>query len=96
MLAHELAGLVPDRDQDALAFVVAGTVAVRLAEVADRDRSVDRRDDLRQLDSGWVPGQDIAATDAAFGAHQPGALEGEEDLLEVWLGQPRSLGDIAH
>ena len=26
----------------------------------------------------------------------PGALEGEEDLLEVGLGEPGALGDVAH
>ena len=96
MVAHVLAGLVPDGDQHALALVVAGPVLVRLAEVAERDRPVDGRHDLRQLDVGRVPGEDVAAADAALGAHQPGALQGEQDLLEVGLGEPRALGDVAH
>ena len=37
---------VPDREQHALALVVAGAVLVRLAEVAERDRPVDGRQDL--------------------------------------------------
>ena len=40
--AHVVAGLVPDAEQHALAFVVAGAVLVRLTEVAEGDRSVDR------------------------------------------------------
>ena len=45
---------------------------------------------------GRVPGQDVATADAALRTHQPGALEGEEDLLEVWLRQAGALGDVAH
>ena len=95
MLAHELAGLVPHGDEHALTFVVAGAVAVGEPEVADGDRSVDGRDDLGQLDVRWIAGQDVAAADASLGAHQPGALEGEEDLFEVGLRQAGALGDVA-
>ena len=34
-------------------------------------------------------GQHVAAADAPLGAHQAGALEGEQDLLEVGLGERR-------
>ena len=44
--AHLLADHGPDRQQHALALVVAGAVGVRLAEVAEDDRPVDRADDL--------------------------------------------------
>ena len=74
VVAHVLAGLVPDREQHALALVVAGAVLVGLAEVAERDRAVDGRHDLRQADLGRVAGEHVAAADAALGAHQPGAL----------------------
>ena len=43
-----------------------------------------------------VPGQHVAAADATLGAHQPGALEGQQDLLEVGLRQAGALGDVAH
>ena len=82
--------------QHALALVVAGAVLVRLAEVAERDRAVDGRHDLRQPDVLRVAGEHVAAADAALGAHQPGALEGEQDLLEVRLRQAGALGDVAH
>ena len=48
------------------------------------------------LMSAGVAGEHVAAADAALGAHQPGALEGEQDLLEVGLGQAGALGDVAH
>ena len=51
-LAHVLADVGPDGQQDALALVVAGAVLVGLAEVADHDRAVDRADDLAQGDLG--------------------------------------------
>ena len=41
-------------------------------------------------------GQHVAAADAPLGAHQPGALEGEQDLLQVRLGEAGALGDVAH
>ena len=40
-------------------------------------------------------GEHVAAADAALGAHQPGALQGEQDLLEVGLGEAGALGDVA-
>ena len=50
----------------------------------------------RQADLLRVPGQHVAAADAALGAHQAGALQREQDLLEVRLGQAGALGDVAH
>ena len=82
--------------QHALALVVAGAVLVRLAEVAERDRTVDGRHDLGQADLRRVAGEHVAAADAALGAHQAGALQGEQDLLEVGLGEAGALGDVAH
>ena len=69
--------------------------AMWLAEVADGDRPIDRRDDLGELDPGRVAGEDVAAADAALRTDQPGTLEGQEDLFEVWLGQAGALGDVA-
>ena len=91
-----LADLVPHREEHALALVVAGPVLVGLAEVADRDRTVDGGDDLGQADLLGRAGEHVAAPDPALGAHQPGALEREQDLLEVGLGEPGALGDVAH
>jgi len=92
--ADGLADVGPDGQEDALALVVAGAVLVGLTEVAGGDGSVDGGDDLRQGDLlGWA-GQDVAATDAPLGADEAGTLEGQEDLLEVGLGQAGALGDI--
>ena len=96
MGADGLADVGPDGQQDALALVVAGPVGVGLAEVAGGDRAVDGGDDLGQRDLLGRAGQDVAAADAPLGAHQTGALEGEQDLLEIGLGQPGALGDVAH
>ena len=43
-----------------------------------------------------VAGEHVAAADAPLGAHQPGALERQQDLLEVGLGEAGALGDVAH
>ena len=50
MAPHVFAGGVPYGQEDALTFVVARSVLVRLAEVAQGDGSVDGRDDLREVD----------------------------------------------
>jgi hypothetical protein len=83
-----LADHLPHREQHALALVVAGAVLVRLAEVADGDGPVDRAHDLAERDLLGSAGEHVAAAHPPLRAHDPGALEGEEDLLEVGLGQP--------
>ena len=94
--AHVVAGLVPDAEQDALAFVVAGAVLMGLAEVAECDGAVDGRHDLGESDVDGVAGEDVAAADASFRLDQAGALEGEQDLFEVRLGECGAFGDVAH
>ncbi len=67
-----------------------------LAEVAGHDGPVHGGDDLGQGDLLGGAGQDVAAPDAPLGADQAGTFEGEEDLLEVGLGQAGPLGDVPH
>ena len=86
MLAHHFAGFFPDRQEHALAFVIAGAVLMRLAKIAERDRTVNCRQDLGQSDLGGWPCQNVATAHATLGTHEPGPLECEEDLFEVWLG----------
>ena len=94
--AHVLTDVGPDRQQDALPFVLAGPVLVGTPEVAGHDGPVHGAHDLTERDLLGRAGQDVAAAHAALGADQPGAFEGEEDLLEVGLGQSRPLRDVAH
>jgi hypothetical protein len=67
-----------------------------LAEVAGGDGSVDRAHDLPKGDLGRVAGQHVAAPDPPLRPHQACALEGEQDLLEVGLGETGALCDVAH
>ena len=83
---HVLAHLRPHRQQHALALVVAGTVLVWRAEVTGHDRAVDGAHDLAQGDLVRRPGQDVATAHAPLGAHEAGALQSQENLLEVRLG----------
>ena len=53
-------------------------------------------DDLGQRDLLRWSGEHVAAAHAPLGAHEAGALEGQEDLLEVRLGEARALRDVAH
>jgi len=90
-----LADVGPDREQDALTFVVAGAVLVRLAEVADHDRSVNGAHDLAEGYLFRPAGKHVAAADAALGPDEAGALQCQQDLLEIRLRKARALGDVA-
>ena len=88
-------GVGPDREEYALALVIAGPVGVRIAEVTGHNRAIDCRDNLGQQDCRRFPGQDVAATDPSLRTDQASALEGQEDLFEVGLGKARLVGDLA-
>jgi hypothetical protein len=75
MLTHVIANIGPNAQQNALSFVIAGTVLVGLAEVARCDRSIDRRDDFGQGDGLRSSSQDVPAAHAALGANETGALQ---------------------
>ena len=92
MFAH----VGPDGEQHALPFVVAGTILVRLAKVPHHDGAIYRTHDLGEGDFVGRASQYVAAAHPTFGADQPGALEGEKDLLEVGLGEHGSVRDVSH
>ncbi len=96
MLAHVVAHLGPDAEQDALSFVVTGAVTVGLAKVTGDDRTIDGRHDLGQGDIAGVLGQNVATADAPLGAHEADALEAQQDLLEVRLGESSAFGEVAN
>ena len=87
MGADRLPDVGPDGQQHALALVVAGAVLVGLSEVAGGDGAVDGGDDLGQGDLLRWAGQHVAAADAPLRADQARSLEGQEDLLQIGLGQ---------
>ncbi len=91
-----LADVGPHGQQHALTFVVAGAVGVGLAEVAGDDGAVDRAHDRAEGDLVRFAGEHVAAADAALGADESGPLQRQQDLLEVGLGKPGPLGDVAH
>ena len=96
MGAHVVPDLGPHGEEGALALVITRAVGVRLPEVAGGDRPVYGAHDLAERDLVRGPGEDVAAAYAALGAHQTGALEGEQDLLQVRLRKAGALGQIAH
>jgi hypothetical protein len=96
VLSHVISHVSPYAEQNALALVVARTVLVGLAEISGIDRSVDSRHNLSQGYGFSRPGEDVAATDAALGPYESDALQAEQDLLEVGLGESGSFGEVAH
>jgi hypothetical protein len=96
VLAHVPSCQVPDGQQHTLSVVVTGSILVWLSKVAERDRSVDSGDDLRESNLIGGLSEHISASDAAFRLDESGTLQGEEDLLEIWLGKRSPLGDVAH
>jgi Protein of unknown function (DUF2587) len=96
VLAHVISHVSPDAEQDALALMVTGTVLVGLAKVSGRDGPIDRGHDLRQGDGLRGPGQDVPAAHAALGPYEPHALQAQENLLEVGLGETGTFGQVAN
>ena len=96
MVAHVLANVGPDRQQHALAFVVASAVLVRLTEVPDHDRAVYGADDLAERYLLGHAREDVTTADAAFRADQPGTFERKQDLFQVRLREAGPLGDVSN
>ena len=89
---EDLAGLVRDADPHLLEHAVALAVVVLLHQRGQR--TLDRGEDLGQRDLlGW-PGEHVPAADAALRAHEPRALDRQEDLLQIGLGEGGALGDL--
>lgn len=96
VMAHVVAGLLPDRQKDALSFMVARPVGMGLAEVAEGDRAVHRRHDVGETDVGRLSGERVATSDPSLRPHETGPFQGQENLLEIRLGESGSFGDVAH
>jgi len=94
--AHFVADGVPERQQNTLAFMIAGSVGVRVTEVAQDNRTVDGSEDFSQVDLGRRASEHITAADASFGSNEAGALEGQQNLLQVRLGEAGALGYVSH
>lgn len=79
-----------------MAFVITRAVLVWLTEVTDHDGTIDRADDRSEGHFLWRTGQHVATADSTLGADQARALQREEDLFEVGLGERGSLSDVAY
>ena len=74
--------------------MIAGAVTVRLTKVAGHNWSVDGGDNLGQSDAAGVFGQNVATTDAPLRANEAYALQAEQNLFEVGLGESSALGEV--
>ena len=59
------------------------------------DRAVDGSDDLTERDLRRRPCEHVTAAHATFRTNETGSFQGEEDLLEVRLGEPGAVSDVA-
>ena len=96
VLAHVTRREVPDGQEHALTLVVARAVLMGLTEITEGDGAVDGRDDLGEFDLGGRSREDIPASDAALRPHEAGTLQGEKNLLQIGLGKPGALRNVAH
>jgi hypothetical protein len=96
MVTHMLTRDVPDGEKDAMSLVIACAVLVRLSKIAKRDWAISCRNDLRKQDVLRRSSEHVPATDAALGLHESGALEDEQDLFEIRLGQTCSRSDVTY
>lgn len=94
--AHVLTGRLPYGEQNALPLMIARTVLVRLAEVSKSDRPIDSAENLTDPDLRGLACEHVPAADTALRTHQAGALQRQQDLLEVGLRKRRALGNVAH
>ncbi len=95
MISHVVAHFGPYREQGALALVVAGPVFVGLAKVTRHDWPIDGSDNLTEGQLlGWA-GQDVTPANAALTGNDSGALEREQDLFQVGLGESGALRDVS-
>jgi hypothetical protein len=96
VLTHVISHVSPYAEQHALALVIARAVLMRLAEVSSGDRPVNGRDNLSQSYSFGGPGENVTPSDAALRSDQSDALQTEQDLLKVGLGESGALGEVAY
>jgi hypothetical protein len=96
VVTHVVAGDLPHGEQHALSFMVTRAVLMRCAEIAEGDRAVDRRHNFRQPDLLRRSSEYVTPTDTALGAHEPGALQRQQNLLEVRLGECGALCDVSN
>jgi hypothetical protein len=94
MIGHVVPYFGPNGKQGALSLVVASVIFVGGAKVAGHDWPVYGRHNFPQSQVIWWSGQDVAATDAPLGRDNTGTLQGEQNLLQVGLGEASSLGDV--
>jgi hypothetical protein len=79
-----------------LAFVFAGTVLMGLAEIAGNDGTINGAHDLTETDGVGRRSKDVSAAHAAFGLHDTGALERQQNLFQIRLRKTSAQGDIAN
>ena len=77
------------------ALAAAGLFFMALGAGQWIKRSVEDRDDLAEGDAGGFGHKLIATAHATLAAQQAAVFEGQEDLLQVRLGETGSLGDVA-
>jgi hypothetical protein len=96
VLAHVISDVSPDPKQDALALVVTGPILMGLAKVTGGDWSIDRGHDFCQSDGLCGAGEHVTAAHTALGAYETDALQAQENLFEVGLGESGSFGQVAN
>ena len=96
VLTHVGAHVRPDVEQDALTLVVAGSLLVGLAEVARHDWSINCGHDVGQGDGVGAARENVAPTNSALRTHEPHALQAEQNLFEIRLGEAGTFGEVAH
>ena len=92
-IGEDLAAFGPD---DMLVILAFRRRVPVVAEIARHDGPVHRADDLAQTDLLGRTGQEVPTGHAAFGTNEAGALECQQDLLQVGLGKSGAFGDVAH
>ncbi len=94
MFSHVSSSKIPNREQNALSVVIAGTVLVWRTKITQGNWAINSRNNVRQTNLRSRASQNVPASNSAFGFHQASTFKCQQDLLQIRLRKRRSFGDI--
>lgn len=96
MFSHVASSKIPNRKQNALSVVVAGTVLMWRTKISQGNWTINSRNYVRQTNLRSRASQNVPASNSAFRFHQASTFKCQQDLLKIRLRKRRSFSDVAY
>lgn len=96
MFSHVSPSEIPNGQQNTLSVVIAGPVLVRRTKIAQGNRAINSRNNVRQTNLRSRASQNVPASNSAFRFHQASTFKCQQDLLQIGLRKRRSFSDVTH